>query len=247
MKRNIKLTIAYEGTRYKGFQRLGDEDNTIQEKIEKCISRLLDEDIKVIGASRTDAGVHALDQIVNFQTQNEMSMTEIQLNLNKFLPEDIIIRDIEEVQLNFHSRYWINNKTYLYRIYTDIIPPLFERNFVYYLGKQLDINKMKEGAKLLIGEKDFQGFCKKNMKKSSVRNVYNIEFVPTNTELQIFFTADGFLYNMVRIIVGTLIEIGLNQRDINSINEILSSGIRAEAGYLAPAQGLILYKNYFKK
>jgi len=247
MKRNIKLSVAYDGTRYKGFQRLSDNDNTIQNKIETCLSRLLDEEILVIGASRTDAGVHALDQIVNFQIKNEMNITEMQFNINKYLPEDIIIREIEEVPLNFHSRYWIEKKTYIYRIHTDRIPPLFERRFVYNLGKQLDVDKMKEASKLLIGKKDFLGFSKKNMKKSSVRNIYDIEFISTDTELQIFFTADGFLYNMVRIIVGTLIEIGIGQREINSINEIFLNGIRAEAGYLVPASGLFLYKNYFKK
>ncbi|MDF2700603.1 MAG: truA [Haloplasmataceae bacterium] len=246
MKRNIKLTIAYEGTKYLGFQRLGDSENTIQEKLEKCLSRLLEEEILVIGASRTDAGAHALDQIVNFHTYNQMELDDMLVNINKFLPEDIITSKIEEVSDSFHSRYWVDKKTYLYRIYTGVVPPLFERKFVYFLGKNLDINKMKKASQLLIGEKDFQGFSRKNTKKSTVRNIYNIEFKVIDNELQLYFTADGFLYNMVRILVGTLIEIGLNQREIESINEIFANGVRAEAGYLVPASGLVLFKNHFK-
>jgi tRNA pseudouridine38-40 synthase len=246
MKRNIKLVLAYEGTRYKGFQRLGQEELTIQAKLEACLSRLLEEEILVIGASRTDAGVHALAQIVNFHTTNPLSLDEIHQALNKFLPEDIIVQTIEEVDANFHSRYFIDQKTYLYRIHTASIPPLFERRFVYNLGKPLNLEKMKQAATLFVGTHDFQGFCKRKMKKSTIRTIYQVMFKQTESEIQVFITADGFLYNMVRIMIGTLIEIGLESREINTITEILEMGIRAEAGYLVPASGLILYENVLK-
>jgi tRNA pseudouridine38-40 synthase len=246
MKRNIKLVIAYEGTRYKGFQRLGQDELTIQAKLESCLSRLLEEEILVIGASRTDAGVHALAQIVNFHTTNRLSLDEMHQSLNKFLPEDIIIQSIEEVDEQFHSRYFIDRKTYLYRIHTASIPPLFERHFVYNLGKSLNLDKMKQAAHLLMGTHDFQGFCKRKMKKSTVRTIHQMEFNQTNTEIEVYITANGFLYNMVRIIIGTLIEIGLGLREIETITEILELGIRAEAGYLVPASGLILYQNEVK-
>lgn len=245
MKRNIKLTVAYDGTRYQGFQRLGHTDNTIQEKLEICLSRLLEEEIQVIGSSRTDAGVHALEQVVNFYTEHPMEVLEMKHHLNRYLPEDIVIKDSEVVPDNFHSRYWNEKKTYLYRIHTNQIPPVFERKYVYNLGKSLDVIRMRTAAALLIGEKDFQGFCNKNMKKSSVRSVDAIEIIQTETEVQVYLTANGFLYNMVRIIVGTLIEIGLHEREIGSIHEILDEKVRAQAGYLVPAQGLILYRNHF--
>ncbi|NLG82703.1 MAG: tRNA pseudouridine(38-40) synthase TruA [Bacilli bacterium] len=245
MKRNLKLTIAYDGTRYNGFQRLGDTKNTIQEKLETCISRFLNEDIKIIGASRTDAGVHAYEQIINFYTNSDIDDTELRDNLNFYLPEDIVVTSVEDAPSNFHSRYWVVRKTYLYRIYTSPIPPLFERNYVYNLGKKLDVERMREASNLFIGEKDFQAFSKRNGKKDTIRTVYNLEIIETEKEVDIYITANSFLYNMVRIIVGTLIEVGLHKRELDSITKAFETCDRTLSGFTAPPEGLFLYKNYF--
>lgn len=247
MKRNIMLIIAYDGTRYKGFQRLGNEELTIQAKLEACLSKLLAESILVIGASRTDAGVHALEQVVNFHTENPMPVSEIQEALNRYLPEDIIVKSVFEVAATFHSRYWIQKKTYVYRIHTSPIPPLFERHYVYNLGQRLDLERMKKASQYLLGTHDFQAFTKRKTKKSTIRTIYSIDFVLEGSEVQIYLTANGFLYNMVRIIVGTLIEVGKGLRSPESICELLTNKVRSEAGYLVPSQGLTLYKNYFKR
>lgn len=245
MKRNLKLTIAYDGTRYNGFQRLGDTNNTIQEKLETCISRFLNEDIKVIGASRTDAGVHAFEQIINFYTNSDIDLIELRDKLNFYLPEDIVVTSVEEAPINFHSRYWVVRKTYLYRIYTSPLPPLFERNYVYNLGKKLDVDRMKAASKLFIGEKNFQAFSKRTGKKDTVRTIYDIEIIETDKEVNIYVTGNSFLYNMVRIIVGTLIEVGLHEREFDTIIKAFETGDRTLSGFTAPPEGLFLYKNYF--
>ena len=243
--KNYRLLIQYEGTRYDGWQRQKNTDNTIQGKIEAVLSKRVGKPVQISGASRTDAGVHARGQVANVKLEFEVNELVLKDYLNKYLPEDIEIADIKICSNRFHSRLNSGNKTYTYRISTDKGKHIFIRKYVYELGNKLDITKMKEAANYLIGEHDFQGFCSKKMKKSSVRKLEKIDFVEKGGILKITYVGSGFLYHMVRVLTGTLIEVGLGTRNPKSIIEILEKKERSLAGYLAPAKGLCLEKvNY---
>ena len=243
--RNIRLNICYDGTRYKGWQRLPGVENTIQGKLEQVLSRILGESIEISGSGRTDAGAHAKGQVANFRCANPMACAEILFQLRRYLPEDIGIEFCEEAGERFHARLNCRNKTYRYRIWNSEKPCVFARRFVYVFPDKLDVKKMRQAADLFLGEHDFSAFCaNKKMKKSTVRRIDSIEIIQDGEELVLDFTGDGFLYNMVRIMVGTLIEIGLHQREISGI-PTLFGGKRENAGYLVPAQGLCLQEvNY---
>lgn len=238
--RNIRLQICYDGTRYKGWQRLPGVDNTIQGKLEQTLSRILGEEIEIAGSGRTDAGAHALAQVANFHCESEMPCAEILSSLQRYLPEDIGIDSCKEASPRFHARLNCQNKTYRYRIWNSHKPCVFERRFVYVLPDALDVEKMQEAAQYFVGEHDFSAFCaNKKMKKSTVRCIEQINISREGEELVLTFTGDGFLYNMVRIMVGTLLEVGLNKRTADSISTLFG-GKREDAGYLVPAQGLCL-------
>ena len=228
MKRNIRLTIEYDGSRYQGWQRLGGDSNanTIQGKLESVLSKMTGEDVNINGSGRTDAGVHAYGQVANFHTDCMMSVNEIKNYLTKYLPSDIGIVEVSEASERFHSRLNAKEKTYLYRI---AIP------------ETLDIKKMEEAASLLIGTHDFKGFSSiKKTKKSTVRSIYNIEIKKTKKEIQISYTGNGFLHNMVRILTGTLVEVGCGKIKPEDITKALESTKRSDAGITAPPQGLFL-------
>lgn len=238
--RNIRLDICYDGTRYKGWQRLSGVENTIQGKLEQSLSRILGEDIEISGSGRTDAGAHARGQVANFHTQSDMPCADILSALRRYLPEDIGIYSCTEVSNRFHARLNARAKTYTYRIWNSETPCVFERRFVYVFPETLDLEEMRQAAEPFLGQHDFSAFnANKKMKKSTVRRIDSLEIARTGEEIRITVTGDGFLYNMVRIIVGTLIEVGLGKRDAGSI-PTLFGGKREEAGYLAPAQGLCL-------
>lgn len=238
--RNLRLKICYDGTRYRGWQRLADSDNTIQGKIETVLSRILDEPIEIHGSGRTDAGVHARGQVANFHCENRKPASEILRQLRQYLPEDIGIYSCEEVSERFHARLNAKDKTYCYRIWNSEEPCVFERRFVYIYPRKLDIRCMQEAAKYLTGEHDFAPFSTaRGKKKSTVRRIDSIHIVPYGDEIRISITADGFLYNMMRIIVGTLIEAGAGDRTTDSIADLFL-GKRCSTGFLAPAQGLCL-------
>lgn len=238
--RNIKLLICYDGTRYKGWQRLPGVENTIQGKIEQTLSRILGEEIEISGSGRTDAGAHAVGQVANFHCKSSLPCMEILSQLRRYLPEDIGIESCEETSERFHARLNCKCKTYRYRIWNSEKPCVFERRFVYVLPQRLDVETMQEAAKHFLGEHDFSAFCaNKKMKKSTVRRVDAIAITRQGEELVLEFTGNGFLYNMVRIMVGTLIEVGLGKRELESI-KALFGGKREEAGYLVPANGLSL-------
>lgn len=242
MDKNFMLTIAYDGTKYLGWQRQKiNEEKTIQGKIENVLKKMTERDIEIIGSGRTDAGVHAYRQVANFHWNTDESADYVLNYLNNYLPQDIAVIDVKEVSERFHSRYNVKNKTYLYRIYTHHIPPIFERKYVYYVSKHLDINKMKTAAEILQGEHDFKGFSTKSIKKSTVRNIFEININVEEKEVDIFITANGFLYNMVRIIVGTLIEIGLGEKELEDVKLALGEKERSIAGITAPPNGLFLY------
>ena len=238
--RNLRLDLCYDGTRYRGWQRLPGVDNTLQGKLEAALTRILEEPIELTGSGRTDAGVHAEHQVANFHCESPLPAEEIFLQLRRYLPEDIGIYSCREVSPRFHARYNAREKTYLYRIWNSSDPCVFQRKYVTVVEDTLDLPAMERAAALLVGEHDFSAFCgNPKMKKSTVRNLRSIEIRREDCELRLRFTGDGFLYNMVRILTGTLIEVGRGQREPESI-PALFGGKRAQAGFLAPPQGLCL-------
>lgn len=241
--RNIRMTIKYDGSRYKGFQRLKDNDMTIQGKIEAVLSKMTGEDIEIIGSGRTDMGVHAYGQVANFKTKSDIHINKMKSYLYEYLPEDIVISEIEEVEDRFHSRYNAKSKVYLYKIYNDEFHDPFLRKYTNHIPKKLDIDLMKEASKYLIGEHDFTSFASsKSKKKSNVRNIHSIEIYEKNNLIEVFVEGDGFLYNMVRIIVGALIDVGSQRKAPIDIKYMLEQKDRSKASDTAPAKGLYLYK-----
>ena len=238
--RNLRLDICYDGTRYRGWQRLPGVDNTIQGKLEQTLSRILGEAIEISGSGRTDAGAHAMGQVANFHCENAMPCGEILAQLRRYLPEDIGIYSCKDVQPRFHARLNAKSKTYRYRLWNSEIPCVFERKFVLVDPRPLDIDKMREAAQYLLGEHDFSAFCaNKKMKKSTVRRVDAITIEHHGPEIHFIFTGNGFLYNMVRIMVGTLLEVGRLKRTPQSIPALFGAK-REQAGALVGAGGLCL-------
>ena len=238
--RNLRLDICYDGTRYRGWQRLSGTDNTIQGKLETALSRILGESIEISGSGRTDAGVHARGQVANFHCESTMSCDEILADLRKYLPEDIGIYSCKECSPRFHARLNAKEKTYCYRIWNSDMPCVFERRFVTVMPQALDLAAMKKAAAYFAGEHDFSAFCgNPKFKKSTVRFIRSLTVERVGEELRITATGNGFLHNMVRILVGTLIEVGQGQRDPDSVPTLFGAK-RAEAGFLVPPQGLCL-------
>ena len=238
--RNLRLDICYDGTRYRGWQRLPGKDDTIQGKLETTLSRILGEPIEISGSGRTDAGVHARGQVANIHCESAMPAGEIVAQLRRYLPEDIGIYSCKDVSPRFHARLNAREKTYRYRIWNSEEPCVFDRRYVAVMPEALDLSAMEQAAEYLCGEHDFSAFCgNAKMKKSTVRFLRAIEISRQGREIQICFTGNGFLHNMVRILAGTLIEVGRGTRSADSIPQLFG-GKRAEAGFLAPAQGLCL-------
>lgn len=239
--KNYKITIQYDGTRYKGWQVQKSTDMTIQGKIQDVLSAMTGQEIEVIGSGRTDAGVHAYGQVANFHIPKHFTKDEVLQYLNHYLPMDIAVISIEEVDERFHARYHAVSKTYMYRIHTSQIPNVFERKYMYSYTESLDVSKMREAAKHLIGTHDFMAFCgNKKMKKSTIRTVTSIDIQEKESEIQISYTGDGFLQQMIRIITGTLIEVGNGTKQPEDILSIMESKVRENAGYTVPADGLVL-------
>lgn len=246
--KNYKITVQYDGTRYKGWQVQKSTEDTIQGKLQHVLETLVKHPVEVIGSGRTDAGVHASGQIANFHIEDGYCEEEIMRWLNELLPGDIAVTEICEVEERFHSRYQAEKKMYRYRIHTSIVPNVFERKYVYEYLMPLDIERMRKAADFLIGTHDFKAFCgNKKMKKSTVRRIYQIEIEERNSEISIVYTGNGFLQNMIRIITGTLIEIGDGRREPEEMIQILESKDRSRAGYTVPPQGLILEQVTYAK
>ena len=238
--RNIRLDICYDGTRYNGWQRQTSHDNTIQGKLETALSRILGEPIEISASGRTDTGVHARGQVANFHTDAAMTCAELLAELRKYLPEDIGIYSCREVSPRFHARLNALEKTYLYRLWNSDQPCVFDRRFVAVMEEELDVERMQEAAQLLLGTHDFSAFCaNKKMKKSTVRTIKSFTVERVGEELRFTVTGNGFLHNMVRILVGTLIEVGRGARRTDSIPELFGAK-REQAGFLAPGKGLCL-------
>ena len=238
--RNIRLDISYDGTRYAGWQRQAGNDNTMQGKIEQTLSRILGEPIEISGSGRTDAGVHAKAQVANFHCQSAMPASLILSELRRYLPEDIGVEACKDVSERFHARLNAREKTYEYRIWNSEKPCVFERRYVYVMVDILDMNAMEQAAQHLLGTHDFGAFCAhRKTKKSTVRCVKSIEIRRVGEEVRLRFTGNGFLHNMVRIMVGTLIEVGRGERSADSIPKLFEKK-RADTGFLVPGKGLCL-------
>ncbi|WP_313466765.1 tRNA pseudouridine(38-40) synthase TruA [Carnobacterium sp.] len=239
--RNIKMTIEYDGGRYQGWQRLGDSDKTIQGKIENTLSEMTKTKIEIIGSGRTDAGTHAKGQVANFKTTSNLDLMAMRDHLNTYLPRDIIVKELEEVPERFHARYNVSGKKYSYYVWNTVVPSAFERNYSYHYPEQLDVEKMNEACSKLIGTHDFIGFSAlKKTKKSTVRTIDEITIHREGDLLHFTFVGEGFLYKMVRIMMGTLLEIGAGVMEPTYIDAIFESGIRSDAGMTVPSQGLFL-------
>ncbi len=239
MKR-VMLTVAYDGTAYSGFQ-IQDNANTIEGELNRCLSELLNEEIKVIGASRTDSGVHALCNIAVFDTEARMPGEKISYALNQRLPEDIRIRKSEEVAQDFHPRHCESRKTYEYRILNTEFPLPTRRLYTHFTYIPLNVYKMNEAAAYLVGEHDFKSFCSAGSQvETTVRTIHALQVEQENEEILIRVTGNGFLYNMVRIIAGTLMEAGKGAWEPERIIDILNAKDRNAAGPTAAANGLML-------
>lgn len=238
--RNIRLDICYEGTRYRGWQRLGNSDNTIQGKLEQALSRILGENIEVSASGRTDAGTHAKMQIVSFHCESRMPCEDILVALRRYLPEDIGVYSCRNVSSRFHARLNVKEKTYSYRIWNSEAPCVFDRRYVYIYPQTVDIERMQQAAEHFLGQHDFSAFCANpKMKKSTIRHISHFSIQKVGDEIIFSVTGNGFLHHMVRIMVGTLLEIGRGERAVESV-PALFGGARADAGEMVPACGLCL-------
>ena len=243
---NYKIILQYDGSRYQGWQKQESTENTIQGKLETILSKMVDEKVEIQGAGRTDSGVHAMAQVANFHINSEMTAKEIMDYINLYLPEDIAVIQIDEVPERFHSRLNARGKVYRYRVLNSAIPNIFERKYVYQIPEKLDIIAMKRAAEYLCGTHDYKAFTAiKKTKKSTVRTIDEIAIEQIGDEIRFTFRGNGFLYHMVRILIGTILEVGTKEKKPEDIPLIIDSGLRENAGALAPAKGLCLMEVKF--
>lgn len=239
--KNLKMTIEFDGFKYKGWQKQKDTDLTIQGKIEAVLSKMTGEEIQVVGCGRTDSGVHAENYIANFHTKCAFSIDTMLDYLYEFLPEDIVIKSIENVAERFHARYNVKSKTYVYKINNNKFRNVFERKYIYHLAEKLNLTEMRNATEFLIGSHDFQSFTNsRNSDKSTIRTINYINIIESNNIVEIEVNGNGFLWNMVRVIAGTLIEVGKGNLKPLKVEIILNEKKRLEAGPLAQAKGLFL-------
>ena len=243
--KNYKILVSYDGTKYNGWQRQGNTQNTIQEKFENVISKMCGEKVEIHASGRTDRGVHADGQTANFKCNTDLSCQEIKDYLNHYLPEDILVKTVEETDERFHSRLNAVSKTYEYKIATEK-PDVFIRKYVFVTDRKFDIEAMKKGAEKLLGTHDFKGFSSLGKtKKSTVRTINFIGISEENGIITVKINGNGFLYNMVRIIVGTLLDIGEGKLPLSTIDEIFEEKSREKAGVTLPACGLRLVEVFY--
>lgn len=243
--KNYKLTIAYDGSRYQGWQRQTTTDNTIQYIIERNLGNIVGYRVQVDGSGRTDSGVHARGQIANVKLSKAYEPEELKEALNRYLPEDIRILNVEQVKNSFHARKSANGKKYEYYIDCREKPDVFSRRYCYHYPEKLDIEAMRKATEYLIGVKNFQSFTDDKNHSDTIRKIYNIKIVRSGDKVRITYYGSGFLYHMVRILTGTLLEIGSGKRDASMLPVIIAAEDRSLAGFLAPARGLFLRKVYY--
>lgn len=241
--RNIKLLIEYDGTKYAGWQKQ-ENDRTIQGEIEAALHQILQEEVNLIGAGRTDAGVHARGQVGNFRAERKLHVDVIKGGLNAILPDDIVIHRVEEVPLEFHARYSAKERTYSYLITRKLTALM--RNFAWYVKFNLDLELMNRVAALIVGEHDFSSFCKGNAENQDHQcRVFTSQWNNDGTMLKYTISANRYLYGMVRALVGTMVDVGRCYTQFDEFSNILLKKDRAEAGMSAPAHGLVLEKIYY--
>ncbi len=240
--RNIKLTIEYDGKDFNGWQKQPNKLN-IQGTIEQAIKNLTGEDVELNASGRTDAGVHALGQVANFKTNSQIPIDKFAIAINSKLKKSIVIKKAEEVDERFHSRLNCKKKTYRYIINNSPEGTAIYRNLETHIPQRLDVEKMKQGIKYFEGEHDFKAFkASGTSSKSSVRTIYETKLYTENDKIFIELTGNGFLYNMVRIIAGTLVDVGLGKIELERIPQIINDGKRENAGKTLPPNGLYLLK-----
>lgn len=240
--RNIKLTIEYDGSRYQGWQRLGKDEsnNTISNKIVDVIKKMTNEEAELFCGARTEVGVHAYGQVASFKTTTDMSPLEIQRYLNRYLPMDIAITDVEEKPERFHASLNATSKIYLYRISVSDVPSVFERKYVYHSFRKPDVDLMKQAAILFIGKHDFKNFSTVKKNKSTIKELYDIDIYDDGEEIQITLHGNDFLHNMARMIVSTLLDIGVGNRKKEEIEQIFNADPSVTASAPADSKGLYL-------
>lgn len=238
---NYKLLIQYEGTRYKGWQSQITTDQTVQGKFTGILSRMAGEPVDIQASGRTDAGVHAREQAAHVKLRENKDPEEIREYLNRYLPEDIAVTEVREASPRFHARYNALGKTYRYTCYDGDVKPVFDRRYCTFLEEKPDLELMRQAAEALKGTHDFRNFCvNPKMKKSTVRCVDGIDIDREDGYIRFTFHGNGFLQNMVRIMVGTLLEAGCGRMTAEQVKEVLNNPHRQKAGPTAPAQGLCL-------
>ena len=243
--RNIKIIIEYDGKSFNGWQKQPNKLN-IQGEIEKAIFEVTGEEVELIASGRTDAGVHSLGQTANFKIKNEMPVEKIPLAINSKLKKSIRVKNAEEVDEKFHSRYNCKGKKYRYVINNAPIESAIYRDLELHNLKKLDIEKMGKAIKYFLGKHDFKAFkASGTSSKNSIREIYKAEIIEDGERIKIELTGSGFLYNMVRIISGTLVEVGLGKIELERIPEIIESKDRKNAGITLPPQGLYLVEVYY--
>ena len=242
MEKNYKLTIAYDGTRFFGWERQPDRE-TIQGKLESVLEKLCGAPVDVIGAGRTDAGVHARAMVASVRLDVKESCEEIRDYMNRYLPDAIAVREVKEAGERFHARYNAIGKTYRYTCFVGDVKPVFDRRYVTMLDYKVDVEKMRQAAAILAGEHDFRSFCgNPRMKKSTVRLVDSITIEQNKDRIHFTFHGTGFLQNLVRILVGTMLEVGRGYWEADYVQTILDAKDRKLAGPTAPPEGLCLMK-----
>jgi len=243
--RNIKLILEYKGTRYAGWQ-MQNNAITIQQRLNEAIERITGEETKTYASSRTDAGVHALGLCVSFRTSTRIPVEKLPLAINSALPDDISVVSAQEAELDFHARFSARGKKYIYRIYSRASRSPIHRDYAWHVTRSLDFEAMKEASGHFVGRHDFSAFkATGGSENSSVRTIYSAELIKSGDLIELHISGDGFLYNMVRIIAGTLVYVGLGKIAPCEIPEIISSGDRTKAGKTAPPEGLFLSEVYY--
>jgi tRNA pseudouridine38-40 synthase len=243
--RNIKLTLEYDGTNYLGWQKQK-VGITLQGTLEEAIKILTNEEVEVTGSSRTDAGVHAKGFVANFKTNSKIPSEKFREAINHKLPGDIVILKSEEVEESFHARYDSKGKTYSYSILNRDVPSAINRNYLYHVKRKLDVESMKKACQYFVGTHDFAAFKTSGSSvKTTVRTITELYIKESDNIIKIYVTGDGFLYNMVRIIVGTLIMVGSNKIEPLEIKKVIASKEREKAGICVPASGLVLERVYY--
>ncbi|MFW5788122.1 MAG: tRNA pseudouridine(38-40) synthase TruA [Halanaerobiales bacterium] len=243
---NIKILLEYDGTNFQGWQKQKHTTQTVQQQLENCLKKINKKPVQVVGAGRTDSGVHAEGQVANFFLNIKMPVERIPLALNSILRDDIVCKKAEKVSEDFHARFDAMGKRYRYRILNRSFHSVFTRNYVYTFYKNLNYEAMGKAAHFFQGTHDFSAFQSKGSDvKNTIRTIDYIELKRKNEEIWLVVDGDGFLYNMIRIIVGTLLEVGVGKLIPKKIPKIIKSGSRSQAGFTAPARGLTLVRVYY--